>query len=165
MVSNDKDEEEEKGEKEQRKITEFFIKSVRKESEELNEEEIQNTQQFIDDARQRRNLKKNGKNEMTKCEQCEYKTGSKTLLNKHIERSHNDLKEQPSQEMRKRQKCDQCDFKTTSTNSLKSHVKSHHHKETITSKRKICNKCDKRFNKRSTYNAHMQKEHKEGQLN
>ena len=106
---------------------------MRKESEESNEEEIQNTQEFINDARQRRNLKKNGKNEATKCDQCEYNTSSKTLLNKHIERSHNDSQEQPPQEMRKRQKCDQCDVKTTSTDSLKSHEKAHHDKETKTS--------------------------------
>ena len=46
-----------KVENEQRKITEYFIKNIRKEIEDSNEEAILNTQDFINDARERRALR------------------------------------------------------------------------------------------------------------
>ena len=105
----------------------------------------------------------NGKEEAQKCEQCEFKTTSKALLNKHKEAVHKSSLEQHTQEMRKRQKCEQCDFKTTSPAVLKRHTDSHHEARNIKqSGRKVCTLCNKRFNKESTYMCHMKKVHNEG---
>ena len=131
------------------------------------------TQEFINDARERRNLKTQGKSNIMecdqceyktssttflnkhketvheglheqKCDQCEYKTSSTTLLNKHKESVHEGLHQQQTQEMRTRIKCDQCEFKTTSTIVLKTHTNIQHKgKVAATNKRQICDICKK----------------------
>ena len=81
-------------ENDQRKITEYFIKNIRKEIETIqndednNSIEVTNTQEFINDARERRILALNGKSKVMSCEQCEFKSSSKTLLTKHMDDTH-----------------------------------------------------------------------------
>ena len=120
------------------------------------------TQELIEDARERRKLKINGKNESLKCDQCNFKTGSKTMLNRHMNSSHVD---QQTQEMRVRFSCDVCGYKTTSQVVLKTHKNLNHEPKVknkkFISKRKTCNMCDKNFNKSSTYNKHMENYHGE----
>ena len=160
VIENGKDKE-----NEQRRITEFFVKSVRKECEKSeNEDTILNTQEFIEDARARRNLRLRNESENDiACDQCDYKTTSKTLLNRHIENIHAEVKKQETLEIRQRFNCDKCDFKTTSKTALTNHMSTkHENKEKKISKRKVCVICLKRFNKISTYNEHMNKQHKEG---
>ena len=118
----------------QKKITEFFIQNIRREIESLevqqedldvpNRQEIEeteplSTQNMIEDARERRSLKLRGVSEMSKCDVCQFTTGSKTLLKSHIEKTHKEPQKDHSQEMRKRFSCDQCEFKTTSQTVLK----------------------------------------------
>ena len=103
--------------------TDFFLEDLRKKSDLENtnkenedaEEGISiSTQELIEDARERRTLKLRNTEENLKCEQCNYTTGSKTLLQRHI----NSIHEGPQKEMRIRFSCDTCDYKTTSETML-----------------------------------------------
>ena len=94
------------------------------------------TQEFIEDSRTRRKLKQSGKEEKIKCDQCEWKTGSKTLLNKHKTATHN-----------------------------KDHENKSKLKSNYTSKRIKCEECDKKFNKNETYKKHMASIHRETEEN
>ena len=70
-------------ENEQRRITDFFVENIRKECDKPeNEDTILNTQEFIEDARARRNLSRR-ESVNRKCDQCNYRTTSTTLLHKH----------------------------------------------------------------------------------
>ena len=89
---------------------------------EIEETEPLSTQNMIEDARERRSLKLRGVSEMSKCDVCQFTTGSKTLLKSHIEKTHKEPQKDHSQEMRKRFSCDQCEFKTTSQTVLKRHT-------------------------------------------
>ena len=89
------------------------------------------TQEFIEDSRTRRKLKQSGKEDKVKCDQCEWKTGSITLLNKHKTTIHD---------------------KDQANKNLKSNY---------TSKRIKCDKCDKKFNKNETYRKHTASIHNE----
>ena len=118
-VTHDKNDEDQ-----QRKITEFFIQKIREECEneessKINDEndntendktcDIENvisTQEIIEDARERRELKMKGKKEVINCEQCEFTSGSKTLLKRHIESYHRKQTKLSVQEMQKRYSCD-----------------------------------------------------------
>ena len=125
-----------------------------------NEAEVLNTQEMIDDARERRSRAINGKSSIMECDQCEFKIMSNTLLKKHIETAHQAQKVEQTLEMRKRHQCDKCDYKTTSKAVLIRHTQSiHEEKESSSSKRKVCNICGKKFNKISTFNNHMKQEH------
>ena len=139
-----------------------------------NEESTISSQDMIADARARRSNNQKDFN----CEQCEYKTKSKTLLHRHVESDHKNKEDKISSKMiteriiRKRNKCDECEYKFTSENNLKKHMETAHKntcnqrgntKETktqINSKRIKCNLCDKKFNKQETYNIHITKTHK-----
>ena len=106
-------------EDQQRKITEFFIQQIREECEnektsKINDENVNtendkicdtediiSTQEIIEDARERRELKMKGKKEIIKCEQCEFTSGSKTLLKRHIQTCHTKHTKLSVQEMRK----------------------------------------------------------------
>ena len=46
------------------------------------------TQELIEDARERRTLKLRNTEENLKCDQCNYTTGSKILLQRHINSIH-----------------------------------------------------------------------------
>ena len=83
ISDNNSNENSTENENDQRKITEYFIKNIRKEVEDTNEAQVLSTQELIQDARERRNLALNGKSKIMSCEQCDFKTTSKTLLNKH----------------------------------------------------------------------------------
>ena len=103
---------------EQRKITEFFIKNVRKECENLEKENIVeenepmlSTQENIEDARERRILRLRGRKELFQCDNCQFESGSKTLLTKHVNTTHKEMIVE-TQDMRKRFACDVCGFKT-----------------------------------------------------
>ena len=77
------------------------------ESQEDDNEVVCSTQEMIFDARARRTNKTN----TFGCEKCEYKSGSKTILNKHIKNIHKEEKEEQSEksnnrkDMRKRFTC------------------------------------------------------------
>ena len=149
----------------QMKITEFFIRNIRKESDmkDTNESEILNTQEMINDARERRSLAINGKSKIMDCDQCEFETTSKTLLNKHLETTHQNQQAEQGQEMRKRHQCDKCGYRTTSKDVLIRHNETTHKaNKAANSKRKVCNQCGKKFNKNSTFNNHMQQAHDGG---
>ena len=92
-------------------------------------EESISTQEMINDSRARRLQKKNVFN----CEKCEFKSGSETLIKRHMETNH---------------KIDQ----PTVLQSTKT--------KTYISKRINCNFCDKKFNKETTFEKHMKKIHK-----
>ena len=118
----------------QKKITEFFVKEIRRECEQIEEniavdneiEEPLSTQEMITDARERRTLKMNGKDQSFKCEQCPFTTTSISHMKKHKENIH---KEKDIEiEMRPRYNCDKCAFKTTSECVLQKHMSMHHDK-------------------------------------
>ena len=94
-------------EHQQRKITEFLIQKIRKECETSKdsdeaiegieivgngndniEQETISTQEIIEDARERRTLRLNGKPELVQCDQCNFTSGSKTIVDKHIKTYH-----------------------------------------------------------------------------
>ena len=148
----------------QKKITEFFVKSIReqceisdKAEENITENESISTQEFIRDARDRRSLRVQGKNVIKKCDDCDFSSSSTTLLLNHKERDHVE-----SSKMRKQLSCDICGFKTTTNAVLKRHLESLHViKEPKQNKRKACTMCSKQFNKESTLRDHIQKFHRQ----
>ena len=107
MSHNDNDKENE--EDQQSKITSYFIREIRKQVENKNtvdendiredntEEFSLNTQEIIEDARERRSRK----TQNILCEQCDFISSSKTLIQRHIA-SHHEVKEY---------QCNQCDVK------------------------------------------------------
>ena len=117
------------------------------------------TQENIEDARERRNLRLRGRKELFQCDNCQFESGSKTLLTKHVNTTHKDMIVD-MQEMRKRFACDVCGFKTTSKTTLTMHTASNHKAIQKGSKRIKCSQCNKQFNKESTYKQHMNKQHK-----
>ena len=155
----------------QKRITEFFLTTIRKQCEQetvisenenndnaSNEEETQSTQEFITDARERRKQNITDNNKTLKCDQCKMTTRSKTILDKHVNMMHN---EDGDKEMRTRYTCNICNFKTTSKSVLDKHNKiNHKNQEKKSSKRKSCDICDKKFNKKSTLEAHMKTLHR-----
>ena len=72
------------------------------------------TQEIIEDARERRHLRLRGKKEHFQCDICEFESGSKTLLTKHVNTTHKEMRLQETQEMRKRYSCYVYLFKPTS---------------------------------------------------
>lgn len=127
----------------QRRIPEYFVQKIRKESEQtkestdiedtgdkVNEVDSISTPQWIHEARERR---------------------------EHQLEEKGDVKE-----MRNRITCEECSFKTTSSTNLKLHQNSNHKKKEQkikASSRIKCNICDKKFNKKSTFEIHMQTYH------
>ena len=130
-----------------------------------NDDQIFSTQNMIEDARARRQY---GVKEFN-CEQCEFKSSSKTLMHNHIRNSHesenkcdNDEEKventnQNKLNIRKRFSCETCAFKTTNENLLKRHNNTIHENENQNykmlktkskSKRIHCDICDK---KKSNY--------------
>ena len=103
------------------------------------------------------------------CDECEYKSGSKTLLHRHMQSTHarrNNSEEiietTASLKIRKRFSCDICHFKATNENNLKIHLENIHQNEKYEktrSKRIHCNMCDRKFNKQETFNNHMKISH------
>ena len=73
---------------------------------------------MIEDDRQRQKMKTNQFN----CDMCEFKTGSVTIMKKHISTTHKETENRIMEiEMRKRQKCDKCNFKSTSEDLKETH--------------------------------------------
>ena len=117
---------------------------------------ILSTQEIIENARARRQQKSN----QFSCEQCGYKSTSKTLFNNHIKTYHKENGEdidtkttQPNLlSIRKRFTCENCEFKSTNENLLEMHINTNHKREVNISKSKRlhCNMCDKKFNKQET---------------
>ena len=66
-----------------------------------------------------------------KCDQCDYKTINKKILENHVRQNH--TTERPF-------KCDQCDFAGASKAAL------HHHSRTHNDRNFICSICSKGFN-------------------
>ena len=81
------------------------------------------------DARARRNCRV----KEFQCENCNFKSSSKTLVNRHTKANHNDdqpkninIENETATKIRKRFSCEICTFKTTNTNSLKVHMETTH---------------------------------------
>ena len=93
------------------------------ENREENDDLIISIQEMIEDARARRHHKVSE----FSCEQCGYKSTSKTLMNNHTGTNHNQKENKiatvntdtNSFNTRKRFSCDNCGFKTTNENVLK----------------------------------------------
>ena len=129
------------------------------------------SQEMIDDARERR--LRNAK--INQCEQCEFKSASKTLLIRHQQSVHEGNKYKCDQcehiattkgslEMHKGthhiHQCNQCDYKDETKGGLTKHKESiHDNKSKYVSKRIQCENCEKKFNKRETFKIHMEKFH------
>ena len=86
-----------------------------------------NPEEFITDARMRRNLRMRGQQEELKCDQCDFTTTSKTHLDKHTRSDHK----------KDTFNCDQCDFTATSKSHLDKHMVNYHKNDTLI--------CDKAF--------------------
>ena len=116
----------------QRKITEFLLVGG----------ESLSTQELIIDARAR----KANRNKKLECEYCEFNTWSKTMLTKHVERSHphdrepetsansdGDIVQDEPVTVRERKHCEDCGFRTTSDDVLSKHNNiKHRHKNKST---------------------------------
>ena len=72
------------------------------------------TQEMIQDSRERR---KHNVNQFS-CEQCDFKSASKTLLNRHNNSAHKEFTVS----------CEQCNFKSSSKAHLNRHKNSAHEK-------------------------------------
>ena len=124
------------------------------------------------DARARRNCRV----KEFQCENCNFKSSSKTLVNRHTKANHNDdqakntiIENETATKIRKRFSCEICTFKTTNTNSLKVHMETTHQQNVNNfkntsenkskSKRIHCDICGKKFNKQETFTKHIQNDH------
>ena len=103
------------------------------------------------------------------CNQCDYKSYSKTFLKGHIESVHKASS----------YNCDKCDYSTTTQNSLNAHRQAVHPnenaggqkpveiedekkisgKKTYVSKRIKCELCQAKFKKKETHSKHMKEVH------
>ena len=121
------------------------------------------TQETIEDSRTRRKLATLGKDATLKCSICEWSTKSKTLLNRHIVRYHEDIhRTVKNPTMATSTKTPEKEKETQIEDILPKNKKIPT-KETgkkYVSKRIKCEKCDKKFNKISTFNRHMEEDHK-----
>ena len=128
----------------------YFLRNIRIENErnqstsEANaenniDENIISTQKMIDEARERRKNKG-----FIKCDKCEYKSGSKIIMDKHNQDNHTNQTENNQDELKR-------NTKSKSTTKL-INVKNK-------SKRIYCNMCDRKFNKNETYQNHIKTEH------
>ena len=80
------------------------------------------------------------------CTECDFQTGYKDVLMKHIDTSHKNIRYQ----------CDQCDYKATQKGSLKIHKGAQHDGVTFT-----CENCGKVFKLYSTLAKHIEYKHGE----
>ena len=104
------------------------MEAIQRHTQDIHEdEELTSTQNMIKDSRARRN----NKGKQSKCENCDFKTGSMAILEQHIKKCQNEKSLDKSME------------------------------KAINSKRIHCKKCDSKFNKEKTYNSHMKNVHKE----
>ena len=119
----------------QKKITEYFLQQMRKESEngqKTNEredipEEVDptSTQQWIHDARERR---LNEMRSRINCDKCKFKTTSMTALKLHENSNHKDKKEHKN---KNRIKCEECDKKFNKESTYKTHMQKVHHDKNV----------------------------------
>ena len=143
-----KDKSIEKNDENQKTITGYFTKQTnnQRDDENVNDEDpILNTQEFINDARERRKAGKNSQScaqcdytttsktmlerhiiatheqKHERCNQCEYTATSKALLIQHMSDKHSQIIEDSSKEMRVRFECDICQYRTTSETVLQHH--------------------------------------------
>ena len=83
------------------------------------------TQEFIEDSRTRRNLPNAEKEKMLNCKDCDWTTGSTTLLNRHIKSCHEGNQESKKY-ISKRIKCQQCEKKFNKEETYTRHMVSAH---------------------------------------
>ena len=117
----------------------------------INDEDLTSTQMMVEDARARRNLKEN--ESRFKCDMCEFKSGSKNLLNRHM-KTHQSAKINHSIWTEKEVLASTSQPEITRTRALLLKNKK------PVSKRIYCELCEKKFNKQETYSKHMLKIHK-----
>ena len=123
------------------------------------EETTISSQEMIEDARIRRNIR----DKDLQCQECEYKTRSQSMLRRHLEKHHDtNLNAVPltrTSSLRSRLSCNVCDFKTTSQAVLKDHIEKKHglnnEKSTL-----ACNQCNKKYKKEHTLKKHKETTHR-----
>ena len=113
----------------------------------IQEDEWQiSTQEMIIDSRERRKLVLLGQ-EKIKCDHCEWSTGSKTLLNRHM-KNHKDQQRPlgtPASDATNENKEDKSPSKENKRKYIQKRIK--------------CEKCEKKFNKESRFKIHMESVH------
>ena len=133
------------------------------------------TQEFIEDARARKKALNNKENSKFKCDKCDYKSGSKTLMYRHINNIHKEIqnpenKKESAPVLPSTGKKNTREEATKPTeipivleerqNSPENTPKNHPQKKYI-HKRLKCEQCDKKFNKKETFKKHMETIHKD----
>ena len=149
-----------------------FIKEMRRKNEVIkqsqrvtneDEDDVTSTQMMMDDTRARRELKTKESEDKFKCDMCDFKSGSKNLMNRH-KKNHQSTKRDPhiwtekevlestSQPeitgtralptIRLAEKetcfaCDQCEVRTLQKDQMEQHIKSVHVKTKYT-----CKQCE-----------------------
>ena len=101
---------------------------------------------------ERRNLTTLGKEVSLTCNKCDWSTGSKTLLKKHMLRDHEDSQETPNLTTT---------VKETQIADENSEILPKETKKKYIPKRIKCEKCDKKFNKNARFILHMESVHNE----
>ena len=112
----------------------------------IDEPESLSTQEMIYDSRERRH--KNS-TEFT-CKKCSYKSPSKTLLMRHIERNHT----------QNNFSCDTCRKQFTEPSSLTEHTQSCHQETNFT-----CDQCEYKATSKQYLNNHIDLSHKQNSFN
>ena len=95
---------------------------------------------MIEDSRERR------KEKVTEflCDQCDYKSPSKTLLKRHVQTTHEAMKFN----------CDQCDYNTTTKHNLILHTKENHQNKISKGEQ-----CDYKSPSKTLLNRHIETKH------
>ena len=111
----------------------------------IENDDILNTQNMIDDAVARRNEKV----KLFTCDICNFQSGSKTLLHRHMQSRHE----------KNKYECDECDYKATTKDGLRKHQnESHKHFKYQ------CNQCEYKDDTESNINTHIKSFHKPQKL-
>ena len=127
------------------------------------------TQEIIEDSRIRRQLQKSNKEIKLKCNQCEWTSTSKSLLNRHIVISHTIIlgpgsplaiaaTDNSSDKTDVEENLENIAMTTSEKEPLKAHKQK---KRPYESKRIKCEHCDKKFNKKERHSIHMKSVHNE----
>ena len=128
-----------------RKMREKESKNSNNENKDTTEsEDIHSTQSMINDARARRHQKE----KINQCKKCDFKSGSETLMKRHLQLNHKEAQ----------YPCGKCDHKAGTKDRLKTHEQTVH-KEAQYS----CEQCDHKAGTKDRLTTHKQTTHKEFQ--
>ena len=150
-----------------------FLKEMRRKAEAKaanknrdEEDPMPATQEMIEDARDRRTLKKNGKS-YHECEMCPYKSESKSMIIRHMKTHQSTSIQDKVGKSKNNDNTETRNMEAIAQFNSQTCEQSHQNKTETKMNKKVskrikCEKCEQKFNKKERFEDHMKKVHKEG---